>query len=93
MEIQEDAMKRKLPTLTKHHMMPRTWKGSSEFWNIMTCTTSEHRAWHTLFNSQSPHEAILEILRFWTPQELRQETLNAVIAEEFGPQAILKLTL
>lgn len=55
----------------RHHIIPRVicrkiginpdFKG-----NVIRVKTSKHRAWHTLFGSKTPDEAIVTILEEWS---------------------------
>jgi len=58
-------------TYDRHHVIPRAvcrriginpdFEG-----NVVRVKTSKHRAWHTLFGSQTPDEAIATILEEWS---------------------------
>ena len=76
----------------RHHIVPRArckdLKISPSFpGNVMRVRTSKHRAWHTLFGSQTPEEAIETIKREWSLSEQGQAefqrlTQNVVLLKQ-----------
>ena len=70
--------------ITDHHMFPRARfpELAKERWNIKRIPDKEHEAWHRVFNDKTPDEAVIHILKFWTPQEMRREILLKVLKEE-----------
>ncbi|HEX8196366.1 MAG TPA: hypothetical protein VF571_09275 [Pyrinomonadaceae bacterium] len=65
----------------RHHIIPRVRcrdLGINPHFagNVVKIKTTKHRAWHTLFGSQTPEEAIETIRREWTLSEEGQAEFN-----------------
>ena len=65
----------------RHHIVPRVrcrdLRISPHFpGNVRRVRTSKHRAWHTLFGSQTPEEAIETIRQEWSLSEQGQAEFN-----------------
>lgn len=70
----------------RHHVVPRAKcraLGISPNFpgNVRKVKTTKHRAWHTLFGSQTPEEAIETIRREWSLSQEAQQTLTRLLAD------------
>ncbi len=57
--------------IDRHHIIPRHFCkkigiNPNFTGNVIRVRTSKHRAWHTLFGSKTPDEAIVTILEEWS---------------------------
>lgn len=73
----------KKPT-DRHHVLPRArcrdlGINPNFHGNVRKVKTSKHRAWHTLFGSQTPEEAIETIRREWSLDDEAQAELNRLL--------------
>lgn len=69
----------------RHHIVPRVvcrdLKINKNFTgNVIRVRTSKHRAWHTLFGSQTPEEAIETIRREWSLSEEGKAEFNRLMS-------------
>ncbi len=67
--------------ISRHHMVPRSRGGPDKDWNILELTEGEHAAWHRIFNNKMPHEVLMEVLKTWTPKEMRRDSIHALLHE------------
>jgi len=62
--------------ITDHHKIPKSLWGTRHFDNIEKKKELKHRAHHTIYENQAPHEQIIEIV------DVTGKAFNAVFADD-----------
>ena len=61
--------------ITKHHILPKSLWGNRHYDNIAKLRETKHRALHTMFHNQAPHEQVLELI------DLTWKAINKTFSE------------
>lgn len=60
------AHKKDKSKITRHHIIPKSRGGSSNLENIAGIKQNKHRAYHTLFDNQTPEEIVGDLANnYW----------------------------